>query len=147
MAVEPAPDIERVVRDGHTAYQRGDADALKGGWSKDKSATLFGSAPGERWEGPTAITEGMAGDIAQRSDQAPRSRLENVHAYRDGDVGWAVAEIVTVVGDDEIPTRGNAVLRREDGEWKFVLWAYSVLVPNEVFEPGSTLVETVSTAR
>jgi hypothetical protein len=67
-----------------------------------------------------------------------------VLAHREGDIGWAVAEMAAIVGENEVPTRGTAVLHRENGQWKFVQWTFAVVVPNEVLEPGSPLLETVA---
>jgi uncharacterized protein (TIGR02246 family) len=147
MAIESAPDIEKVVKESYDAYQRRDASPLDEIWSKDDSVIVLGTAPGERWEGHTAIVEGLGKEMGQRTD-AQRSRMDNVRAYREGDVGWAVTEGAFIVGDGaEIATRGSAVLHREDGRWKFVQWTFSVLVPDAAIEPGSPLVETAAARR
>jgi ketosteroid isomerase-like protein len=147
MAIEAAPDIEKVIRESYDAYQRGDASTLDEGWSRDESVIVLGTAPGERWEGHRTIVEGMGKEMAERTAESPQSRMDAVRAYREGDVGWAVTEGAFVIDGAGIPTRGTAVLHREDGSWKFVQWTFSVLVPDPVLEPGSPLLETVASRR
>lgn len=147
MAIESAPDIEKVIREGYDAYQRGDASKLDEVWSKDESVIVLGTAPGERWEGHTTIVDGLGAEMAERTDDSPRSRMDSVRAYRDGDVGWAVTEGAFVIDGAGVPTRGTAVLHREDGSWKLVQWTFSVLVPDAALEAGSPLLETVAGRR
>jgi ketosteroid isomerase-like protein len=147
MAIESAPEIEKIIRESYDAYQRGDTSTLDEIWSKDESVIVLGTAPGERWEGHQTIVESMSKEMAQRTNESPQSRMGSVRAYREGDVGWAVTEGAFIVEDGEVPTRGTAVLHREDGHWKFVQWTFSVLVPDAVLEPGSPLLETVATRR
>jgi ketosteroid isomerase-like protein len=147
MAIESAPDIDKLIRDSFDAYQRGDASTLDKTWSKDESVIVLGTAPDERWEGHSTIVDGFSAEMAKRTEESPRSRLDKVRAYREGDVGWAVTEGAFIVGDAEVPTRGSAVLHREDGRWTFVQWTFSVLVPDAALEPGSPLLETVAARR
>lgn len=148
MAIEAAPDIEKVIREGYDAYQRGDPSTLDDAWSRDESVIVLGTAPGERWEGHATIVEGMSKEMAQRTDESPQSRMDTVRAYREGDVGWAVSEGAFIVGDGaEVATRGSAVLHREDGRWKIVQWTFSVLVPDAALEPGSPLLTKVGVRR
>jgi len=146
MAIESAPEIEKVIRESYDAYQRGDTSTLDEIWSKDKSVIVLGTAPGERWEGHQTIVEGMGREMGQRTNET-RSRMDNVRGYREGDVGWAVTEGAFLVSDGEVQTRGTAVLHREDDRWKFVQWTFSVLVPDAVLERGSPLIEAVGGRR
>ena len=78
---------------------------------------------------------------------APGWAIEEIDAYREGDVAWATILGPYPIGDgDAIPARGSVVCRREDGEWKIVNWTFSLAVPNDALEPGSPVVAALAVA-
>lgn len=133
MVVERAPELEDLLRDAYEAHQRGDGEPFARLVSRDPATAAFGSDPTERSEGPDAFAEMLRLNVAGRSDAPPLATLQDVVAYRAGDVGWAVCGITFThpSGRGDAPFRGTAVLLREDGEWKIVQWTVAALVPDE----------------
>jgi hypothetical protein len=74
---------------------------------------------------------------------APDEAEEDVvEAYQAGDVGWIVTQGRFTFEDGSwTANRVVSVVVRdgEDGEWKTVLTASQLLVPNELLQPGSPL--------
>jgi ketosteroid isomerase-like protein len=95
----------------------------------------LGSDPGEQSFGPDAFAEMLRADAEGRAGAPMRATIERLVAHRDGDVAWSVAEIAfhRDHGSD-VPFRATAVLHREEGDWKIVLWTVSLLVRNEALE-------------
>ena len=53
-------------------------------------------------------------------------------AYSEGSVGWVADHPKFKLADGtEIPLRLTAVFHKENNDWKFVQWHFSVGVPNE----------------
>jgi ketosteroid isomerase-like protein len=134
VAIERAPDVERLLRDVYAQFQSGDADAFLRLISSDPSTHARGSDPEERKDGPDAFAAMVREDVAGRGDAPPLASLKDVVAYREGDVAWASLDIDFHRERDEVPFRATAVLHREDAEWRIVQWTVALLVRNERFE-------------
>ena len=147
MAVEHAPEIEELVRRLNDAYRRGDVDTVGRSLSSDSATMVVGSDASEITRGRDEAVAMLRGDVEQRPADAPGWAIEEIDAYREGDVAWATILGPYPIGDgDAIPARGSVVCRREDGEWKIVNWTFSLAVPNDALEPGSPVVAALAVA-
>ncbi len=145
MAAERAPDVEQLIRDMVLAYQQGDLEFISRHTSNDPAAISVGSDAGEIARGHDEIVGLMQGDIEQRTPESPRLSVDEINAYREGDIGWATLFGAYATDSGAIPVRGSGVFRREDGDWKMVAWVFSFAVPNEALESGSPVLERLTT--
>lgn len=137
MAIERAPEIEKLLSDAYAAFQRGDPSPLVDLFSRDESVALLASEPDEVTRGHDAIASVLRRDAEGREAAPPMAEAEDVLAYRDGDFGWAVVTIRFAHPDDHsVPFRGTAVFRREDAAWRIVQWTVAVLVPDAAIASG-----------
>src|SRR3989442_10097543 len=97
-----------------------------------------------RWHGE--IVAMLRGDMEERRPDAPGWTVEDIEAYREGDVAWATILGPYPIGEDAIQARSAVVFRREDGEWKAVNWVFSFAVPNEALQPGSAVLAELAVA-
>jgi SnoaL-like protein len=148
MAIERAPELEKLAEETFEAYKRGDIEAIERTTSRHESSTAVGTDPTEVWHGFDEIIENLRTEIASQGEEAGFESVQiERRGYREGDTGWVSIEGKFRLADGtEIPTRGLAVLHREDGEWKYVHYLYSVAVPNSALEAGSPIAEALSGA-
>src|SRR5919204_4964798 len=140
MAAEHAPEIEQLVRRLTEAYRKGDVQTLSQLTASDPAALLIGSDSSEVARGHDEIVTMLGGDVEHRPAEAPSWAIEEIGAYREGDVAWAtVLGPYPMGGGVMIPARAAAVFHREEGEWKIVSWVFSFAVPNEALSPGSAV--------
>jgi hypothetical protein len=148
-----SPELEEFAREGRRRFEAGDQV-----WFEQTTASgevsSFGTAPDEQSRGREAVLAltaeqvremNAAAGLTVAADEAGDGDL--VEAYEAGDAGWIVSHgrftfedgswaanrVVTVVVRDQ-----------ETGEWKSVLTASQLLIPNELLRPGSPLLSTVS---
>jgi ketosteroid isomerase-like protein len=135
MPIERAPEVEELLRRAYIAHQQGDPGLMSQLVSREASVTALGSDPTERSHGPQEFAEMLRINAQGRAGAPMRATIEDIVAHRDGDVAWAVAEIAfhRAPGDD-VPFRATAVLHREDGDWKVVLWTVSLLAPDDAID-------------
>ena len=147
MAIERAPEIEAFLREAGAAYQRGDASFFERFTSRHESAVVIGSDAGEISRGYSEIIEMLSRETQARTPESPRLAFDDVDAYREGDVGWAIVlGRYQIVEDAAIPARVTVVLHREDGEWRVLSWCFSFAVPNEEIRPDSQFVRRAAIA-
>jgi ketosteroid isomerase-like protein len=140
VAIERAPEIERLVRESHEVFIAGDVDALARMTSRHPSALMIGSDPDEVWKGHEAIVGALKVETGTARERDFKFVPGETTAYADGDVGWAMTLGAFHLADGtELPTRSMSVLHREDGEWKFLQGSFSLAVPNSALEVGSAL--------
>jgi SnoaL-like domain len=144
MAIERAPEVEQLLRDGLEAFRRGDTSFLERTTSRHESALLIGTDAREVAHGYDEIVGMLEGEARERVSDYPRLELQTVEAWHEGEIAWA-----TLFGDFElderaaIPARGTAVLHSEDGQWKILNWCVSLAVPNAELRRDSPLVQAV----
>jgi ketosteroid isomerase-like protein len=146
MAIERAPEVEAIVREANDAWHRGDVEALERMTSRSDAVLMVGTDATEIWRGPEQAIEGLHQALDEAEGGGPRSRTEDVTAYRAGDVAWTFeVGVFTVEDGSGVPFRTVSILHREDGEWKYVQSVASLSVPNSAWtEPSSPLVETLA---
>jgi len=128
--IERAPEIEQLFREAYVAIQAGDPEPMRRLFSESDETLALGSDPRERSQGPAAIAA-MLREYADSRDVMPTATVEDIVAHREGDIGWALIQLVTHRRSDTVPWRETMVLRREDGEWRIIQFTASLLVPNE----------------
>ena len=145
MAIERAPDVEAIVREANDAWRRGDIEALERMTSSSDAVLMVGTDPSEIWRGPQQAIEGLHQALDETEGGGPRSRTEDVTAYRAGDIAWTFEVGVFTVEGADVSFRTVSVLHREDGEWKYVRSVASLSVPNAAWtEPGAPILETLA---
>jgi ketosteroid isomerase-like protein len=147
MAVEPAPEIEQLIRDLSRAYREGDVEFIDRHTSRDSATMVVGSDAREVAHGHDDVVAMMRGDVERRPADTPGWSIQEIDAHREGDVGWATVLGPYPLGDGPaVPARAAVVVHREDGDWKVVSWCFSFAVPNEELQPGSPLVDRLAAA-
>ena len=137
MALEPAPDLEQAHKDMTDAFNRGDVERLRELISTHPAAISRGTAPDEVFRGPEAIHAAMA----EGAQATPQITTTNIEAYADGDLGYVYAENTFIDPDgNEYPSRGLAVCRREDGQWRYLHGLAAIPIPNEMLTTDSPFV-------
>jgi ketosteroid isomerase-like protein len=148
MAIERAPEIERLVEESRRAYRDGDAEALRGMTSTHPAALMVGTDPQEIRKGHDAIVSSLTTDLSMTSQSGLEFIAGETTAYSDGDLGWATTFGAFRLKDGtEIPTRSVSILSREDGRWKFLQGTISLAVPNSMLEVGSPLAQAFASAK
>ena len=148
MAIEPAPEIERLIEESRQAYRDGNGDALRKMTSTHPAALMVGTDPQEIRKGHDAIVSSLETDLSTASQAGLDFVAGETTAYSDGDLGWAITFGAFRLKDGtEIPTRSVSVLNREDGRWKFLQGVVSVAVPNSMLEVGSPLAQAFASAK
>ena len=124
-----APDIEQALRDNVAAMVRGDLDQLDRTLSRDPSVLSIGTDASEWAEGHDNIMrlfrEAAPGELGFSVG------LDDVKAFREGDIGWAISRGHFEADGKRVLTRTTAIVRREDGEWKALHVHSSIGVPND----------------
>lgn len=125
-----APDIEQALRDNVAAMVRGDLDQIARQLSRDPSVVSIGTDASEWVEGHDNIMRAFR-ESAPPSEFGFSVGLDDVKAFTEGDIGWAISRGHFEADGKRVLTRTTVVLRREDGEWKALHVHSSIGVPNE----------------
>jgi hypothetical protein len=148
VTVSRSPELEEFAREGRRRFQAGDK-----AWFEQTTASgevgSFGTAPDEQSRGREAVLALTMEQVQEMNEAAGLAIVagdagdeDEVEAYQAGAAGWIVTHgrftfedgssaanrVVTVVVRDQ-----------ESGDWKTVLTASQLLIPNELLEPGSPL--------
>ena len=124
-----APDIEQALRDNVAAMVRGDLDQIERQLSRDPSVLSIGTDASEWAEGHDNIMRLLRESAPGELDFSVG--LDDVKAFREGDIGWAISRGHFEADGKRVLTRTTVVVRREDGEWKAVHAHSSIGVPND----------------
>ena len=113
---EPAPEVERLVRDWLDSKQAADTEAVRASLSDSESALAIGTEDGEWWSGASAFRHAhtVGGPFV--------ATVQHVEAHRSGDVAWAAAQVTIETGEPGgHPVRLTLVLvGGSDGGWRIV---------------------------
>jgi ketosteroid isomerase-like protein len=132
--MKPSPEIEKLIRESLESFERGDFSVAEKMTSKQSGVVAIGTAADEYERGYDRIVRQFRTEM----DATPRLhfRINEIHAFEDGDVGWADGTGSFESGGKTVETRSTAVYLRESGEWKGVQSHVSIGVPNErMFDP------------
>lgn len=98
--------------------------------SRRAGVRLVGTDPAEWLEGPRVV-EFLREEVKALGGVVQVMAIET-EAYREGTVGWGVANPVLALPDGrQFSPRWSAVFHQEDGDWKLVQLHASVGVANE----------------
>src|SRR5919204_4832158 len=115
--MQRSPEIERIAHDLVTAIEQGDIDTIGRLTSRDDDVVAIGSDP-------TEYARGFEENMRLMRESAPEmgaqihARLDEVHGYEDGDVGWLDGVGRFERGRESVEVRMTGVLHRENGEWR-----------------------------
>jgi adenylate cyclase len=127
--MERSPEIEKLVSAWFDAASRGDPSLIDQRVSQDERTLLVGTDPDE-WFPGRAAAEYLRGQI-DASGGIQRT-LDEVHAFAEGTVGWAVTRFTIAFPDGRSASpRWSAVFHQEDGDWRIVHLHASIGVSNE----------------
>ena len=129
--MERSAELEDFVRESYAIMLAGDVQALDGVLSQAEETLMIGTDPDEWWERRDAFlaafqgqTEAMGGGITLTSAD-PR-------AYVEGDIGWVADRPSYRLPDGtELSARVTGVLRKENGNWRWLQSHSSIGVANE----------------
>jgi ketosteroid isomerase-like protein len=132
--MKPSPEIEKLLRESLESFERGDFSVAEKMTSKQPGVVSIGTAADEYERGYDRIVR----QFRTEAQATPRIhfRIGEIHAFEDGDVGWADGTGSFESDGKTVETRSTAVYLRESGEWKGVQSHVSIGVPNELmFDP------------
>lgn len=112
--MQRSPEIERLVRDLNLQMAAGDTEAILATHSADDAALAIGTDQNEWAQGRAALEQ-----LWQAQPPMPELRFEDLQCYEEGTIGWFSGK-VAIPGDEPLTMRVTGVLRKEDGEWKFI---------------------------
>jgi adenylate cyclase len=131
--VEPSEELRQVVTRLVESIRDGDADALSNRISREPGFERFGSDPDEWWQDGETTARLWVQQLREMGGGFPWRLIDEVHAMREGSVGWAGARLLVEVPDGENGFRFSCVLHLEHGDWKLVHWHSSNPTPNEEY--------------
>jgi ketosteroid isomerase-like protein len=112
--MQRSPQIEQVLGDLNSRMAAGDTEAILAAHSADDSALAIGTDQSEWAQGRAALEQ-----LWQAQPPMPDVRFDDLQCYEEGPIGWFSGK-VTIPGDEPLTMRVTGVLRKEDGEWKFI---------------------------
>jgi SnoaL-like domain len=127
--MQRSPELERIAQETMAAIERADMDALERMTSRDESVVTIGTDPAEYARGFDENMRLMQ-ESTPEADMDIHAHLDDVRAYQDGDIGWMDGVGRFERDGETVDVRMTGVLRREDGEWRWVQSHASIGVPN-----------------
>jgi hypothetical protein len=131
--MEHSDELRDLTLRFYEATATGDPSFLERYVSRQEGAVFVGTDPNEWWEGFEALAEAMRAQAEAMGGGGLQIVPGQVHAYREGSVGWAIDRDPSFRLPDgtEIPFRNTVVFLQEDGEWKLIHSHSSIGVRNE----------------
>ena len=128
--MENSAEIKELTLSLYKAIENGEiASFLERLIPQQSEALLIGTDPDEWFSGYKAIIKGIK---PKEEALTGSSMISDIHAYRQGDVGWFADNVQWVFPDGtEVLARITGVYEKEAGAWKLVQWHGSVGVANE----------------
>ena len=133
MVVRESPEIAAVVVRIGEARGRRDFETYSSLISEGPHFRGIGTDADEFWDSTEKFLEVRQAQVEELDDQGwvqAEATLEQVEAFEDGPVGWALMlyTLKTPIGD--VNLRATAVLSLVEGNWRVVQWHTSVPTPN-----------------
>lgn len=129
--MQRSDELESWLREAYTAMQRGDVPALDAATSRADGAMMIGTDPDEWWHGHQAIVKAFAEQTEAMGGGFPIVPGD-LRCYSDGDVGsFSDRPSLQLPNGGALQARLTGVVRREDGQWRWVQTHFSFGVPNE----------------
>lgn len=109
--MQRSPEIEQVLRDFISKLAAGDVQGIIDGHSTDEACLVIGTDEHEWAQGRAAIEK------IWHEQLAATIQIDDLEAYEDGLIGWFACRLATA---SDLNMRATGVLRKEDGQWKFI---------------------------
>ncbi len=122
-------EIRNLILRWYESYPRREISAFASSlFSNQEGFLIIGSDQTEWIEHP----EGMIKNYrVMESRDIYKIKVEDLKAYCENDIGWAVDRVWFVMPDgSEVPMRHTYILHKEEGAWKVVHVHASIGVPN-----------------
>ena len=129
--MERSEEAEQAVREFASVFSTGDADGVDGLFST-QAVRVIGTDPAEWW-GPDRddVVRRLRAQVEVLGGQV-KVEVNDPESGRVGDMAWVADQPTLRLPDGtDVPTRFTAVLREEDGKWRFVQVHFSMGVANE----------------
>jgi hypothetical protein len=115
--------VESFIEEMYASMRDGDgkgcADML------DDEVTIFIGTDGDEWWDTPAASKAAFQEQLESTGGFDISAGGPV-GYADGDIGWGADQPTMRIGDQSVPMRMTAVMRRVDGNWRIVQGHLSV---------------------
>jgi len=128
--MQRSPEIERIAHQLIEAIERADIDTIERMTAHDQDVVGIGSDPSEYARGFDENMRLMRESTPEMGAQI-HARLEEVHGYEEGEVGWLDGIGRFERDGESVEVRMTGVLHRENGEWRVVQSHASIGVPND----------------
>ena len=115
------------------AFKARDIDGIMALWAAGPDIVLMGTGPGERYVGRKEVREAHL-EFFKMFD-AEDNRITWTKVGSDGNMAWimAMAQVSSYYKNirNEFAVNWSAVLKKQDGEWRFVTRHFSILTDGE----------------
>jgi hypothetical protein len=126
--METSTELRELTLSLYKSQEKGDSSYIERLMTRQNGSLIIGSDPDEWWTGYENIVKELR---SQDGIFVGSSLTGDPQAYVRGDVGWVADHLEIVFSDGtEIFARSTMVFEKEAGEWKIVLWHFSVGIPN-----------------
>jgi hypothetical protein len=130
------------------AYNTGDERFMEDFTARQEGMLVIGTDPDEWWDNHGTFLEAVREDLKQFRDAGVHVVPGNPQAFVEGTIGWLADRPIFKLPDGSvIESRVTAVLRQQEGQWKFVQQHFSYAVRNEeVIDVGEHLLANEANA-
>lgn len=126
-----ATDIKNLYLGLLEAYNTGD-DGFMADFTASEDMLVIGTDPDEWWESHETLLDALRVSLKQFRDAGVHVVQGKPQVFVEGSVGWIADRPIFHLPDGtEMESRVTAVVRRQDGVWKFVQQHFSYAVRNE----------------
>jgi SnoaL-like domain len=128
--MERSAELEILTRNLYEAVSKSDVSFFERHLAQRESCIVIGTARDEWWNDYRSALDAIRKQMEAVGDAVTLSAGE-VHAYRQGDVGWVADRPMFRLGSTEVVCRHTSVFVREEGDWRIVQHHFSIGVANE----------------
>jgi len=122
--LRPSDELAAVFRRIVDAFERGDAETMRGLLSHSEETVVIGSDADE-WLAGIEATEVFVAQVSEMP--GPKVTVHRLSAFEDGNVGWLAADTTMELDTGAtVRFRYTVVFRLEGAVWKVVQWHGSV---------------------
>lgn len=115
------------------AYNTGDAQFMSD-FTASKDMLVIGTDPTEWWDSHETLLDALRVSLKEFRDAGVRVVASDPQAFVEGTVGWIADRPIFYLPDgSQVESRVTAVMRLQDGVWKFAQQHFSYAILNEDF--------------
>lgn len=113
------------------AYNTGDAQFMAD-FTATEDMLVIGTDPTEWWESHETLLDALRVSLKEFRDVGVHVEPSNPQAFVEGTVGWIADRPIFYLPDgSQVESRVTAVMRLQNGVWKFAQQHFSYAVRNE----------------